>query len=711
MKNISLSIALLAVFTPIVVSQSPIERVVVLIGDLRAKIVADGNLEQKSYDKFACWCEDTLQRKASDISSAKESIENLQTLIVKLKGEISAHGVEMKQLEQDITKNIDSQQESAEVRDKERKEYNEEKMETEQCIGALEAAIRVLSGAGTGKKGFLETLQEAQLLSAVAGIRGLLHQPSVQRTVPSGDLDVVRHFINRPEDFVGGHAGALSAVQIQNNPFGDYAPQSTQVQGILKGMFDSFSADLEKSNGEESQKQKSFEELMETKRKELATLQLTLEKQTLDSADKTKLLAETKTSLDDTKAQLAADEALFSDTRESCAAKASEWSERTRLRTEELAGIDKAVAILSTPEAKATFANSSATFLQIRAVENDPARTEAYNRLRTIATQYHNVGLARIAAAVKTNGHFDKVIDAIDKMIATLRKEEVEDIAHRDLCQQTTNKNTNDMEDINHDLTRLLQDRSRLVGEANAVQKKLETFQENLDQTKASMKEMQRLRTQENQNFRKALQDDADAVALLEQAILAMAKFYRANSALVQLHVPMVAAPAPVYTHNPDKAPETVWSGADYKGRKEESGGVLAILGMIKEDIEMQMKSSRADEASAQKNYETDRQAVLDSLRAQEATLRVAEKEQADINAKIAMYQRLKEQKGSDLKAESDLQAALANDCAWVATHFKSRREKRKNELAGLVDAKNYLAGVASGTADDTLMEPILSAN
>jgi len=89
----------------------------------------------------------------------------------------------------------------------------------------------------------------------------------------------------------------------------------------------------------------------------------------------------------------------------------------------------------------------------------------------------------------------------------------------------------------------------------------------------------------------------------------------------------------------------------------------------------------------------------------------VAEKEQADINAKLAMYQRLKEQKGSDLKAESDLQAALANDCAWVATHFKSRREKRKNELAGLVDAKNYLAGVASGTADDTLMEPILSAN
>ena len=39
-------------------------KVVTLIEDLKAKIDADGATEQKIYDKFACWCESTTQRKA-----------------------------------------------------------------------------------------------------------------------------------------------------------------------------------------------------------------------------------------------------------------------------------------------------------------------------------------------------------------------------------------------------------------------------------------------------------------------------------------------------------------------------------------------------------------------------------------------------------------------------------------------------------------------
>jgi len=85
-----------------------------------------------------------------------------------------------------------------------------------------------------------------------------------------------------------GHSNTLSAMQIANNPFGDYAPQSTQIQGILKGMYDAFTASLEKANAEEAEQQKAFEELMATLKKEQATLELTLEKETLDKAEKNK---------------------------------------------------------------------------------------------------------------------------------------------------------------------------------------------------------------------------------------------------------------------------------------------------------------------------------------------------------------------------------------------------------------------------------------
>merc|ERR1719299_344916 len=87
-------------------------------------------------------------------------------------------------------------------------------------------------------------------------------------------------------------------VQTGNNPFGDYAPQSTQIQGILKGMYDGFTSDLEKDNAAEAEKQKSFEALLATKKAELATLEATLETQELDAAEATKTLADSKETLD-----------------------------------------------------------------------------------------------------------------------------------------------------------------------------------------------------------------------------------------------------------------------------------------------------------------------------------------------------------------------------------------------------------------------------
>ena len=113
----------------------------------------------------------------------------------------------------------------------------------------------------------------------------------------------------------------MSAAQIGQNPFGDYAPQSTAIQGILKGMYDAFTADLEKDNAAEADSQKSFEELMATKKQERETLEATLQKQETDKAAKTKRLSESEVLLDDTTEQLKADEQFFDDTKEACQAK------------------------------------------------------------------------------------------------------------------------------------------------------------------------------------------------------------------------------------------------------------------------------------------------------------------------------------------------------------------------------------------------------
>jgi hypothetical protein len=216
-----------------------------LIEGLQQEILADGKKEQADYDKYACWCEKTLQRKAGDISTAKDLISETQTLIKKLKGEIASHGAEIAQLNKDIAENLASQKEASEVRAKAHGEYSEEKMESEQCIGALEAAVKVLTGAGA-KKNFLDTTAQAQLLSVAAQVRTVMRK-AIPSTVSARDLALVKNFISQPTDFMKAAAG-MSAAQVGQNPFGDYAPQSTQIQGVLKGLYDSFAANLEKAN-------------------------------------------------------------------------------------------------------------------------------------------------------------------------------------------------------------------------------------------------------------------------------------------------------------------------------------------------------------------------------------------------------------------------------------------------------------------------------
>merc|ERR550514_1060189 len=175
------------------------------------------------------------------------------------------------------------------------------------------------------------------------------------------EMTAVQKFVENPMEFFGARQASFSGAQIAahaSNPFGDYAPASSQIQGILKEMYDGFTSSLEESNAEEATKQKDFEELMGTKKQELASLQSTLGIKELSDAEANKLKA-------DSKAQLEEDEKFFEETKTACKNKAMDWAERSRLRTEELAGIHKAIEIFTSDDAKAIFESAHNTFLQL----------------------------------------------------------------------------------------------------------------------------------------------------------------------------------------------------------------------------------------------------------------------------------------------------------------------------------------------------------
>merc|ERR1719428_2454711 len=220
-------------------------------------------------------------------------------------------------------------------------------------------------------------------------------------------------------------------------------PASSTIIGILKDMYDTFSMNLEKATEVEAVAYKNYESIIGVKENEMTELVADREKKDGEKANAEKIMADSAQELDDTKVTLEEDTELFDLLKAACTAKNAEWMERVRARTEELHGIEKALAILTGDEAKALFANTTKpeTFLQIDDESNNSPQAKAYKVLKKLATKSQSLRLAEMAATLRLGGHFDAVIVEIEKMMATLKAEEKDDIEQRDWCKEETFKN------------------------------------------------------------------------------------------------------------------------------------------------------------------------------------------------------------------------------------------------------------------------------
>merc|ERR1719159_172596 len=199
----------------------------------------------------------------------------------------------------------------------------------------------------------------------------------------------VTKFLQDPGDFYDQKAEKAAS----------YSPASTTIMGILKDMYDTFVKNLESETETESSAQLHFEDLMATKNKELASLNAELKVRTAEHAEALVQVADASQELDDTTQQMKADIDFFDDTKAACSAKADEWAERVRARTEELAGIKKAIEILTSDDAKALFSKAikpgtEKTFLQITKGQGSQKQNKAYKVLKKFAEQTRSKRIA-----------------------------------------------------------------------------------------------------------------------------------------------------------------------------------------------------------------------------------------------------------------------------------------------------------------------------
>merc|ERR1719172_313088 len=136
-----------------------------------------------------------------------------------------------------------------------------------------------------------------------------------------------------------------------------------------------------------------------------------------------------------------------------------------------------------------------------------------------------------VAALVETSteGHFDVVIEAVDKMLAELRKEEQDDIDLRDYCQDAENKVENEIEDLEHLISNIQGLIDRLEGKKKELEADIKQTESDITATEDAMAEALSIRNSENEEFKDALKEDEKAVEILGEALEALGAFEKNN--------------------------------------------------------------------------------------------------------------------------------------------------------------------------------------
>merc|ERR1719263_2261384 len=335
---------------------------------------------------------------------------------------------------------------------------------------------------------------------------------------------------------------------------------------------------------------------------------------------------------------------------------------------------------------------------QRRGAEAHSGQQEAYRSLKVLAGKHRSLRMAAMAAMVQTasKGHFDVVITSVDKMLAELRQEEMDDITLRDYCQAEEVKVEGEIEDLVHEMETLSGLIDRLNAKKKETQADIKSTETDIANTEDAMAEALSNRNSENEDFKAALKDDIDAVALLASAIDAMTAFYKNNK--LPLGLVQKKGKAPEYSVDPDKAPETF--SAPYGGRSSEGGGIVSIMGYIKEDLENEIKTTKAGEASAQKEFEEQRAAALKSVEALNQKKVTLEQQEADLDEKIAESTEEHGSKATMKAQKKKYREDLKPKCDWMKEAFDTRRVKRQDEMNGMMEAKASLAGSAEGSEE-----------
>jgi chromosome segregation ATPase len=703
MKSISLLFVVSAAVPIGVEATNPVQKVVELLAELEAKVIKDGESEQKAYEEYVAWCQTGAKDKEWEIKTAKADLAELGATITKANADIENFDARIEELAAAVTANEQDLKAATEIRNAENSEFKKAESELVEALDTIDRAISVLEkkmrGSALMQKQIntrdvkqvlkvLETVIDAASLNSHDKARLVALAQSDSNEDNTEDSDLSYDEDQEPDMSMGAPSPDA------------YKSHSGSIIDVLEDMKEKAESQLNEVRKSELNAKHNYEMLAQSLGDQLKADNAELADSKTGKADAQETRASAEGDLAVTQKDFSDAEKVLGNMHQDCMAQAQDHEVSVKSRGEEIKALQAAQKMISatTGEAEA----KTYSFLQFDGQHHDLhrhselqtradlANFEVVNLLRKLAKEQKSTELNQLAARVgavmrygTSSGEdpFVKVRGLIQDMIARLEKEAAEEADHKAYCDAEMAKTKKHREELEYDVETIGAKIDKAKTKSAKLKEEVAELSKEIAEITKSQGESDQIRKDEHSAFVQTKADLEEGLNGIRAALKILKEYYaEGQSETVRLESGARQPAAPEMHSKASSA----------------ASGVIGMLEVIESDFAKNLAQATTEEDSAAVAYQRDLLENKVSKSMKEKDVKYKTKEAASLDKTVSELSSDHEAAQAELDSLLSYTANLRGMCELKPESYEDRAFRRQAEIKGLREALAILDGEAT---------------
>jgi DNA repair exonuclease SbcCD ATPase subunit len=651
-------------------SVSPVQKVIELLGECKAKVEKDLAAEAKVMEEYVTFCDDELKEKGYAIETATRSIEDLKATIEDSKATIVEKTDEIGELGNLIAAKEKELSDATAVRQGKNDEFVAAEKElvksVDECsraVVALEKGMALLQGGNKREaKQQLKAVKMA-MTSVLAAI-----------AIDTESTRKLKSFIQQSSADSDENDLTLKQPQAKQVAYESKSGGIIQTVKEMQGKAEAELSDLRKKEMADAHEFKMLEQSLSG--------EISHGNEKHGAATKAKAAAEEALStatgdLAETEKTKAADEDYSANLKTECETAAKEWAARQESAKAEMAAIDKASEILASGVTALVQVKANTKSFDDDSDGEEDAQTEVRQKLvqkiQRLGKKFHSFGLMQLAS-VASSDPFVKIRGLIEDMIAKLLKEAEEEATQKAFCDKEMGASKKSQAQKTATIDKLqtrIDGNSAKIAELEEAVKTLESEVADIDKAQSEATTIRNTEKTDNLAAIKDFRDSADAVV----AAMGVLKSFYEGGAFIQT--------------KSQKSTRPEFGGA----KTDAASGIISVLEVAESDFTRLLAETETAEDEAADSYAKSSEENKISKVTKETDSKAKQSEIKSLTVELGHAKEDHESTSTELDAVNAYIDKLNPQCEEKAMSYEEKKAAREAEIAGLKEALEILSG------------------